>query len=784
LPELILQVVKAKLPFLGALACCLFFTQAAVRAASPALSDVDPPGGQRGTAVDVVFSGNRLSDAKGVLFYSPGIEVADFKVTDDKKVKATLKLAPDCPLGAHSLRLWTATGVTELQQFYAGPYPTVNAAAKIGDPAHAQPVPLNVTVAGVIRNEEVDCFSVELKKGQRLTAEVEGMRLGITMFDPWLAILKKDGHMIASDDDSSLLLEDPLLSIVAPEDGTYIVQIRESAYGGSERCKYRLHIGTFPQPTVVYPPGGQAGGDLALHFLGDAAGPIDKSIKLPALENGISRTEPIFAEQENLVAPAANFIRISPFPNVLAIKPNNDFSHATNTDLPLPLAFNGIVSGKGDTDFFRFKGKKGEEYDFRVYARALRSPLDSVLAIYDSKGKQLASNDDSGGPDSYLRFRFPADGDYYISVTDQIKRGGPDYTYRVEVTPVQSELVLSMPEVVKDTQERQTIAIPRGNLFGAVLHAKRSDFNGAITVASPDLPPGVTMYVAPMPDNADSVPVVFVATPDAAVAGKLSQITAAPVDATKKVATSFAHDINLVIAAPNQTTYYQAHVDTLSVAVSEEAPFKVHIVAPKVPIVQNGAMNLKVDIERSAGFTGAVEISLLYKPNGIGAENTVKIPEGQTEGIIPLSAGPDAQVRKWRIAVTADADTGKGQVWVCSPFEDLEVAPPYITAKLDRGFVEQGQSGVIHCTLTQNTKFEGKAKIQLLNLPNKVTAQDVEISAADQEVSIPVAADKTSQVSQKKDLFCTVTIMQDGEPIVQNIAQGGILRIGKAGGTK
>jgi len=268
------------------------------------------------------------------------------------------------------------------------------------------------------------------------------------------------------------------------------------------------------------------------------------------------------------------------------------------------------------------------------------------------------------------------------------------------------------------------------------------------------------------------------------VTGTLSQITATPADPAKKVATSFAHDVNLVISNPNQTTYYQAHVDKLPVAVSDEAPFKVHIVAPKVPIVQNGAMNLKVDIERSAGFTGPVEIALLYKPNGIGADNTVKISEGQTEGIIPLSAGPDAPVRKWRIAATANADTGKGQVWVCSPFEDLEVAAPYITAKLDRGFVEQGQSATIHCVLTQNTKFEGKAKIQLLNLPNKVTAQDVEISATDQEVSIPVTADKTSPVSQKKDLFCTVTIMQDGEPIVQNIAQGGVLRIGKAGAPK
>ena len=58
--------------------------------------------------------------------------------------------------------------------------------------AHAQPVPLNCTVNGVIQNEEIDYYSVQAKKGDRITAEVEGMRLGRDMFDPWAAILDAD----------------------------------------------------------------------------------------------------------------------------------------------------------------------------------------------------------------------------------------------------------------------------------------------------------------------------------------------------------------------------------------------------------------------------------------------------------------------------------------------------------------------------------------------------------------------------------------------------------------
>ena len=43
---------------------------------------------------------------------------------------------------------------------------------------------MNVTVNGVADNEDVDYYVVEARKGDRITAEVEGMRLGITLFDP------------------------------------------------------------------------------------------------------------------------------------------------------------------------------------------------------------------------------------------------------------------------------------------------------------------------------------------------------------------------------------------------------------------------------------------------------------------------------------------------------------------------------------------------------------------------------------------------------------------------
>ena len=112
---------------------------------------------------------------------------------------------------------------------------------------------MNVTVTGVADNEDVDYYVVEARKGDRITAEVEGMRLGITLFDPYVAILNIKRFELASSDDAALIWQDGFASILAPEDGKYIIQVRESAYAGNASCIYRLHVGNFPRATGLLP---------------------------------------------------------------------------------------------------------------------------------------------------------------------------------------------------------------------------------------------------------------------------------------------------------------------------------------------------------------------------------------------------------------------------------------------------------------------------------------------------------------------------------------------------
>src|SRR5437870_1905905 len=82
----------------------LLFICGAASAASPELTTIMPRGGQRGTEVVVDFQGDRLADAADIVVHEPGLSILKIEHSA-KSVKATLKIAADCPLGEHSLRV-------------------------------------------------------------------------------------------------------------------------------------------------------------------------------------------------------------------------------------------------------------------------------------------------------------------------------------------------------------------------------------------------------------------------------------------------------------------------------------------------------------------------------------------------------------------------------------------------------------------------------------------------------------------------------------------------------
>lgn len=754
-------------------ALLLAVAASSLQASDPTLSIILPRGIQRGVETEVTFSGARLADAEEILFYEPGLTVSKITPNGANQAKALITAGADCRLGEHTAQVRTKSGISDYRTFFVGALPDVAEKEPNSDFAAPQVVALNSTVTGVVANEDVDYYVVEAKKGQRVCAEVEGMRLGTFLFDPYVAILNAKRFELSADDDTPLVKQDAVASIVAPEDGKYIVEVRESAYGGNGNARYRLHVGTFPRPKAAFPAGGKLGEETQVTFIGDPAGPIITKVKLP--------TEPdenfgLFAQDANGISPSPNAFRLYEHGNSFEKEPNASFTEATPVEFP--TAFNGIIQEAGDVDIFKFTAKKGQQFNVECFARRIRSALDPVMNIYYADGRSIAGNDDSRGPDSFFAFNVPADGEYCLRVTDHLGRGGPEFVYRVEFHAPKQTLTLGIPRVARYSQSRQRIYVARGNKFATLLSASRGGFGGDLVLNPKDLPAGVKIHSQGMPTWTNVMPVVFEAAADAPIAGKLVDFTARHADEAQKISGGFRNRADFIIGAPGQSLYVWKDVNRLPIAVIDDLPYTLEIVQPKVPIVKNGSMQLKVIVHKKAGWDEAISLQFPYRPPGLSATSSIAIPKGKNEALYPLSANSGARVGKHPIYVIGSANIN-GAAWVASQLAELEISDPYVGIALQRADVELGQETEIVATLTNATPFEGQAKVELLGLPNRVTTEVAMITKDTKELIFKIKTEEKSPAGTHKNIFCRVTVTAANEPIVHARVGTTELRIDK-----
>ena len=738
---------------------------AAAPAGDPELRSVEPPGAQRGTTFTLTLSGERLTSALAAHFYHPGITVTSIANTDDKTVTLQCAAEATCPPGEYPFRLRTAHGLSELRTVFIGALPTTNEAEPNGDLASAQKVPFNTTVHGIVTNEDADWYAVEVKAGQRITAEIEGMRLGRSLLDPAVAILDARRFELAVSDDSPLLGQDPVATATVQQDGLCYIVVREASYAGSDSSRYRLHIGDFPRPLVAWPPGGQPGQSLELSWPGSTQPPPPLPITLPTTPN---RTTPVFALENTATSPSPNYISVLDLPTF-------DQSNIPDPPPPAPLAIHGVIAAPNELDTTRFAAKAGEPLDVRVLARRLRSPLDPVLIIADDKGAPLATSDDVAGADPELRWSAPADGIYQLQIRDHRARGGPALIYRIEVDRPRPTISASIERIdARRPQLLQSIPIPRGSRFAVMMRAERQDVAGEVRFSLPTLPPGVTVTTPPVPADLPNAPIIFAATPDAPLEGGLYELNASIGDT---LTGGFRQLMPLVLGPPNDTVYYQTSVNRIAIAVTEAAPFRVKLIAPASPILRSGSKPLKVIVERNEGFTSDIVIQMLWNPPGVSSGSSITIPAAQTEGTYPLNAAGDAPLKSWPIAVTARAPVAGGDVTISSELIDLTVADAFTGGSIQMAATERGKPATVLCKLEPVRAFEGKAKLTLLGLPPKTSAPIREISPEDREIVFDVTTEDGTPVGQHKGLFCEFETSIAGETVTQRFAYNGVLRI-------
>jgi len=117
-----------------------------------------------------------------------------------------------------------------------------------------------------------------------------------------------------------------------------------------------------------------------------------------------------------------------------AVRPEDSKSGQRAQRIALGTTVNGFFSGGTDVDYSVFAGKAGQRVIASCRATSIDSRARPLVEIYDTVGKRIALNRGYADGDALADATLPADGDYYLRLSEfAYQQGGPDYFYRLTV---------------------------------------------------------------------------------------------------------------------------------------------------------------------------------------------------------------------------------------------------------------------------------------------------------------------------------------------------------------
>jgi len=442
-----------------------------------------------------------------------------------------LTIAPNAAPGPRELRIGANQGITNPVTFCVGQLPeiarprakvqpaynVVNGATPPNRPVPGKPEPpMEITLPAIVNGQAMpattDRFRFHAAQGRKIVAAVTARELIPYISDAvpgWFqaAIELRDaaGKQLAAAD-HYLFHPDPVIFFEVPADGDYTLEIHDSIYRGREDFVYRIAIGELPYLTGIFPLGAKAGRRVNVEAMG---------WNLPA-----NQIAPVAKGRQAGVYPvSARAFDSLPFtldalPEALAKDSAGRRDKAQR--VKLPIVIDGRIERPGATAFFRFDGRAGEDIVAEVTARRLQSPLDSILRLFDSTGRELAMNDDfedrgagllTHQADSLIRCKLPAKGAYYLEIADAQHNGGPEYAYRLRVSHPAPDFDLRV--VPSSLNVRAGANVPV-----TVYALRRDGFTGAIDLKLKDAPAGFALAGGTVPAGEDSVRVTVSAPPN------------------------------------------------------------------------------------------------------------------------------------------------------------------------------------------------------------------------------------------------------------------------------
>ena len=545
---------------LTALLLLASFSQLSAQLPVPLLHSVFPPGAQAGTTVEVTIEGVFLDGASELILsdQSQGMlsePIAD-KASPGYTTRFRLTIPPGASPGTYDLFAKCRLGLSAPRPFVIGSRPERLEPEGNNIRERALPLKPETVVNGTASENANDYYRIDAEAGQRFVITCRAENLDSRM-DATLILCDQAGNEL--DRDRNNRDRNAVVSLTAPQGGSYFLRVADFTYGGGESYPYRLSLTTAPRLEFVFPPAGQPGttGNFTLYgynLPGSApekrvlAGnrlleSLEVQINLPPGGGGTHRfgpAHPAFMPHVPYRLPGNGLlsnplpISLTTAPVVLAREEKGDAPQ----EVAIPCEIHGRFDRTRDRDCFQFRAKKDQAFWVAVLSERLGVSADPTFRIErittDEKGttqfQQVATADDLGNDpgeryfplpcrDAETAFTAPEDGLYRLTLTNQTGSGGEDQVYRLVLRePRPGFDLIAIPWERTRVGNRVDIAMPNLSPGGAVefrvLALRHEGFSGEIDLSAEGLPDGATSTPVKMGGNRSAI-LTILATPDA-----------------------------------------------------------------------------------------------------------------------------------------------------------------------------------------------------------------------------------------------------------------------------
>ncbi len=423
----------------------------------------------------------------------------------EESVTIHVEADPGAAPGMRTIRFFGKNGVSNPQRFVIGALPERQEppATELSPPPPG-PLQFPVVLNGQILPGETDQYPFRASKGEQLlfVGEARGLIPYLADAVPgWLqlalTVVDARGIEVASAQ-SFRFSPDPLLVFDVKQTGEYRLHVRDALYRGREDFVYRVSAGKISFVSGIAPLGAPKGSRADVKIFGWNLPGDRASITVPeeaGIYPGLLADAPsvLFESGEGIEAHAA--------------EPDNDPAHAASVRPPVTL--NGFIDKPGDVDGFALQATRGKPLALEVLARRLGSPVDALIRITDAKGNEVARADDQEDvgsallthhADPQLLFDPPADGLFYVWISDAQNAGGRGYPYRLRIGPPRPDFDLRITP--------SALAGAPGTHLPLTVHAlRKGGFAGEIQLACGT--PGFSISGGRIPAGKDSAVVTL-----------------------------------------------------------------------------------------------------------------------------------------------------------------------------------------------------------------------------------------------------------------------------------